>query len=169
MTLKQLEVCNSIYQKLQQIIPDLEQRMGTGAAHGTSQIAPAKPMTLSLDYLRADGDDHIVSLAYGFDVDGDIIPDPSMDIRISCRAMTAQALTFQNQYVYQRVHDEVDGEPFVNLRLRSDLNAFLDQWLSSCIEQGHQISFSAGDRVSDVHRFGQNGISNRGENEALTR
>ncbi len=142
MSNRQTEIYSSIYQQLQQIIPDLEQHFAKGTTHGKSQLHSSEFMDLSFDYLRSDGDGHIIALAHGFEMNGDIVPDPDMEIRFMPATKTAEALTFQNQYVYQRVYDDYDGEPFVNLRLKGDLNEFLTQWLSNCIEQGHRIEMA---------------------------
>ncbi len=161
MTNRQTELYNSIYQKLEQVIPDLERHLGTSTTHGKSQLHSPGFMDLSFDYLRAEGDgQHVIALAHGYEMNGDIVPDPDMEIRITPATKIAEALTYQDQYVFQRVHDEYDGEPFVNLRLKADLSEFLDQWLTNCIEQGHRVEMTKDEPeiATQTQKTGQSGV-----------
>ena len=50
----------------------------------------------------------------------------------------AEALSYQDSYMYRTVYEE-NGR-VVSLAIKQDLNDFLDQWFSNCLEQGHRLS-----------------------------
>lgn len=137
-----------IYTKLSQIIPDMETRLANGIRHGKSKVNGY--MDLSFDYLGSRGDGkHTIALAHNYELNGDLVPDPDMQIRIDTKAKTAEAMTFQNLYAYQEVSfDEAQTDP-KNERLKKELNLFLSQWLNNAIEQGHCIDFSKAEKELD--------------------
>ena len=80
----------------------------------------------------------VVALAHYFAQNGDQCADPDMEIRIRPVLKMAEALTFQQAIppIYQQVYPEPG---LVNLRLKRQLNQFLNMWLKNCIEQGHSF------------------------------
>ncbi len=139
----QKEIYSSIYNKLHRVIPDLEKHLAKGASSGKSELPSPGMMDLSFDYLYNDEDGNpVIAIAHYFKQNGDVVPDPDMEIRIFPKEKLAEALTFQDQFVFQRVYDEYKGEPFVHFKRKTELNAFLNQWLSNLIEQGHRIDLS---------------------------
>jgi hypothetical protein len=62
-----------------------------------------------------------------------------MQVRVNTELKTAEALTFQNIYLYQQVYEEAEGKHYVNVTLKKQLNDFLDIWLSNAINQNHRI------------------------------
>ncbi len=134
-----------IYTKLSRIIPDMESRLANGIGYGKSKVNGY--MDLNFDYLglRRDGK-HTIALSHNYKLNGDMVPDPDMQIRIDTSAKTAEAMTFQNLYLFQEVSfDEVQTDP-KNEKLKKELNLFLSQWLTNAIEQGHRIDFSESER-----------------------
>ncbi|HDT14930.1 MAG TPA: DUF1249 domain-containing protein [Firmicutes bacterium] len=83
----------------------------------------------------------VFSMAHNYEQNGDLVPDPDMEIEIDLERKTAEALTFQNALVYQNVYDYDDkGEKIMfKPRLKKDLNSFLKMWLKNLTEQGHTI------------------------------
>ncbi len=128
-----------IYANIGKIIPDLETHLTQGTASGKSKSEPF--MDLHYDYLRKDGDAHIVAFAHYFESNGDQVPDPDMEVRIDPEQKTAEALTFQNQFVYQQIYEEHDGQTYLRPKLKRDLNEFLEQWMNNAREQGHSVVF----------------------------
>ena len=130
-----------IYAKLRQVIPDMENRLATGIRYGKSKVNGY--MDLNYDYLGSQGEgQYTIALAHNYVQNGDVVPDPDMQIQIDTNAKTAEAMTFQNLYVYQEVLARTTPPEPKNEKLRKELNLFLSQWLNNAIEQGHRIDFS---------------------------
>lgn len=142
---------SDIYEKLRKIIPNLEEHIAEGRQNGKSELHTPGMMDLCFDYLCEDGKGNlIIALAHNFEMNGDLVPDPDMEIRVMPDIKMAEAMSFQNQYIYQEVYETREGKEFVRLKLKEDLNAFLDQWLSNCIAQGHCIDLSERKRERTV-------------------
>jgi uncharacterized protein YqiB (DUF1249 family) len=75
---------------------------------------------------------NIMALAHNGIQNGDVMADPDIQVHIYPKTKTAEALTFQNDYlgIYQEVYDE--GK--CNESLKKDLNEFLNDWLKTIIE-----------------------------------
>lgn len=94
-------------------------------------------MDLNLDILNEEEPGMVrIALAHYFEQNGDLCADPDMEIRIYKDRFIAEALTFQLAMppLYQQVYP-APGK--VVLHLKKELNIFLDQWLSNCLDQGH--------------------------------
>jgi len=137
---------SSIYNKLLKIIPNLIEYLKQGKQHGKSvKDTKGGLMDLNYDFLGKDKNgNYLIALAHNFVQNGDVMADPDMQIRIIPDMEAAEALTFQQSSgdVYQEVYSEKDGKQLVNLKLKKDLNAFLSQWLTNIIKQGHTIDLS---------------------------
>ena len=85
-------------------------------------------MDLNVDNLLND----MIALAHNGIQNGDVMADPDVQIQIYPETKSAEALTFQNDYLglYQEVYDE--GK--CNESLKKDLNEFLSDWLETIIE-----------------------------------
>jgi len=93
-------------------------------------------MPLSVDVLFRQGNRLRIAMAHNFEMNGDLVPDPDMELLVDCDARTLEALTFQDQ----RVYHEVCPEPgIVRQDLRESLNSFLSRWLSNIRNQGFQL------------------------------
>ena len=96
-------------------------------------------MDLNLDRLSRDGNVTVIALSHYYKhPSGDMIPDPDMQIRIMTDEKVAEALSYQDSYMYRTVYDE-NGR-VVSPAIKQELNDFLDIWLSNCLEQGHRLS-----------------------------
>ena len=140
-----------IYQKLAQLIPNMEERLHNNTAFGKSVSEGF--MDLHFDSLGKDatGAYHI-ALAHYFEQNGDLVPDPDMRIRIDTVAKTAQALSFQNMYVYQEVNPDLPDTDQNNNTLKKELNLFLSDWLNNALNQGHVIDFTKADAEAKHER-----------------
>jgi Uncharacterized protein conserved in bacteria len=72
-----------------------------------------------------------LALAHYFELAGDLVPDPDMQIWVYPSTKMAEALTYQDQFGYREVYPE-PGK--VNVAAKRDLNNFLAQWLKNCLE-----------------------------------
>jgi uncharacterized protein YqiB (DUF1249 family) len=133
-----MEIYTRLYKKLTRLIPNLEAHLAKGTESGTSTAAGF--MDLHFDSLGKDSTGaYLIALAQYYEMNGDRVSDPDMQVRINTEQKTAEALTFQNMYLYQQVYEEAEGKHYVNATLKKQLNDFLDIWLSNAINQNHRI------------------------------
>ena len=140
-----------IYNKLTQLAPDLLKHIDAGKDYGKSKLSPPF-IDLNLDYLGKTGNGRyvVVALSHYFEMNGDLIPDPDMQIRIDTKTQTAEAMTFQNQFLYQEIPSGPEKETEANKKLQRELDDFLDGWLSNALAQGHRINLAQAELESDV-------------------
>lgn len=134
-----ISINESIYRKLTLLIPDFEERIGTPCKR-TSHVTDRRDL-----HYRYTGKDiagnHIMSLSHEhIDADNlDTVPDPEIAMLVIPEMGIAEALSYQDQFVYKEVHQMHEGEPFVHYKLLGELNKHLDAWLSRLIVYGHSI------------------------------
>ena len=121
----------SIYKKLIQIIPDIATRKEAGK----SQLSSDAMMDLNLDVLSKHKNIVRIALSHYYKVNSDSVADPDCELIINTKLKTANAMTYQDTYIYQTA--EYDGG--INQNVVNELNEFVDQWLQNCIDQGHKI------------------------------
>jgi len=80
------------------------------------------------------GENHF-AMAHNYRQNGDLIPDPDMEIKVYPDLKMVEALTYQDFYGYQLVYDLENPNRF-NVRTKKALNKFLGQWLKNIINQG---------------------------------
>lgn len=83
-------------------------------------------MDLSVDKLA----DNIIALSHYYTSNGDLVPDPDMEVEIDFKNKKARALSFQNAYMYQEA---------INEKIQQELNDFLIQWLSNIKASNYQL------------------------------
>lgn len=94
-------------------------------------------MDLNLDVLHKQDDLMIIALSHYYqNHNGDMIPDPDMEIRVDRSYEFIEALAYQDSFGYQRVYQ---NENHYYPRLKKSLNSFLSQWLKNCLDQGHSL------------------------------
>jgi gas vesicle protein len=145
-----LQPYSTIYKKLLQVIPDLIKHLEEGTTSGKSVKDPKGGlMDLHFDYLGKDKKgNYLIALSHYFKQNGDLVPDPDMQIRILPEMEVAEAMTYQDQFGHQEVYpDQGDGKEYVNLRRKKELNKFLSQWLSNIIRQGHKIDLNPNNKT----------------------
>lgn len=86
----------------------------------------------------------VVSFAHYFKSNGDLVPDPDMEVEVSLDDTwpVAEALTFQNSLTFQRVYEDDPDGKHVMFRpaLKKDLNSFLGTWLKNMKDQKHVLA-----------------------------
>lgn len=120
-----------IYQKFLIVVPHLESIV----EHGKS-VVPGY-MDLNLDVLRRSKDKTVIALSHYYKHGGDSIADPDMVIAVYPDRAMAEALSYQDCYLYQEVYS--DGGRLVDIRVKRELNTFLSHWLSNLRIQGHRV------------------------------
>jgi hypothetical protein len=78
------------------------------------------------------------SLAHYFEMNGDLMVDPEMVVRVFPSVEMVDVLSYRQDSLglNQEVYIERDGKRLVNLRLKRQLNSFLGFWLRNLISQG---------------------------------
>lgn len=91
-------------------------------------------MDLNLDELDKNEQGQVIAMAHNYIQNGDVMADPDMTIRIIPEMHSIEALTFQTSIppTYQEVYPEKNT---VNMRLKKELNTFLELWLTNIINQ----------------------------------
>ncbi len=115
-----MNIYEQIYQKLE--------RIGIMKVTGSIHLKSSGFMDLVIERL---GTNHY-SLTHYYELNGDLVPDPDMEVRIMPEQKKAEALSYQDTFGYRRVYD---GNK-MDAAAKKDLNAFLNQWLSNLIDQG---------------------------------
>jgi len=120
-----------IYDRLQPILAALE---GKDDVTMTSKGF----MDLNVDRLYSEKAGAMrISIAHNYIQNGDVVPDPDMEIRVYPDRKMAEALTFQNALLFQEVYfTSSDGRAMVYPKLKKQLNAFLKEWLRNLKAQG---------------------------------
>lgn len=126
------DVYTRIYHKLFDVIPDLL----TIEEAGKSEVEGF--MKLNLDVLHKRSSRIVIALSHYYrHPSGDMIPDPDMELVVYPGKEIAEALSYQDAFGYRRVYG--DDNATEDIKAKKELNAFLDQWLTNLIEQGHHI------------------------------
>jgi uncharacterized protein YqiB (DUF1249 family) len=86
-------------------------------------------MDLNMDNLG----NNRIALSHNYEQNGDLIPDPDMEIRILPELKAIEALSYQDTYGYQTVYPE-PGK--INIGAKQKLNVFLSHWLKNLRDQG---------------------------------
>jgi uncharacterized protein YqiB (DUF1249 family) len=125
------DTINLIYHKIYEKL----KKLGVLDINEYKKIASPGFMDLSIDIIRDNDDERVIAMAHNGVQNGDVMADPDMEIKIHKKLETAEALTYQNDYIgiYQEVYPE-KGK--VNIQLKRELNRFLNQWLDNLATQG---------------------------------
>ncbi len=75
----------------------------------------------------------VISMTHYHEQNGDLVPDPDMQIKLLTELKAAEALTYQDSFGYQEVYPE-PGK--INPKFKRSLNDFLGQWLTNLKNQG---------------------------------
>lgn len=130
--MKQFE---TIFKKLNTLVPDLDNiEEGDGIKLKTNCF-----MDLSINVLRRTPDKTTIAMTHYYEQNGDLVPDPDMKIAIYPSRKMAEALTYQDSFCYQEVYPEPNK---VNLKVKTELNRFLNTWLNNLKLQGHTMEGS---------------------------
>ena len=130
-----MDAYDRIYEQLEELIPGLRELEPGDARKST---APGF-MDLGLDVLSKSEEKLRIALSHYFVMNGDMVADPDMEIRVYLIDgwRKAEALTYQDQFRYDMVYPE-PGKVYP--RMKRTLNSFLGQWLRNLKNQGHTLN-----------------------------
>lgn len=129
------------YRKLMKVAPELEELLlsNPDELYGKSKVTGY--MDFSIDYITRDRKGYYIALSHYFEQNGDLVPDPTMEIFVDVKNQVIEALTFQDQFRYLPVYQDIYKRDTVNTREKRSQNAFLETWLNNLINQGHHVEF----------------------------
>jgi len=131
-------VYETMFSKMQQI--GIIDAAGTPATiDGYLKLENDPYMPLSVDWLPSEKEGtHRISMAHNHILNGDVMADPDMEIRIYPDLRAAEALSYQQDGlgIYQVVFPE-PGQVYP--KVKKELNTFLNRWLSNLIDQGFKV------------------------------
>lgn len=121
-----------IHDKIYKLIPNLDSiEPGEGV-----KLKSQGYMDLCVDVLWRDKEQTTISFAHYYKQNGDLVPDPDMEIKLHHDMKAAEALSCQDSFGYRQVYPK---EGFVNPSAKKDLNSFLNKWLNNLKVQGHKL------------------------------
>ena len=123
----------AIFKGILKIVPDLH-NYNMGEA-GKAKVEGL--MDLNLDVLLKGKNCMVIALSHYYKLNGDLVPDPDMEIRINFEKQEAEAVSYQDIYGYSNV-SECSAEKSV--KLKESLNMFLYFWLLNLSQQGYKIT-----------------------------
>jgi uncharacterized protein YqiB (DUF1249 family) len=139
------DINGQIYERLVRLIPDLRELQPGDARMSKSNgfMALHLDVLSRVDKLVQPNQSRIagelrIALHHSYEQNGDLVPDPDMEIRVFLLQdwNKAEALTYQDAFTYREVYPE-PGK--VDIRAKKEMNSFLAQWLKNCIDQGHSL------------------------------
>jgi uncharacterized protein YqiB (DUF1249 family) len=131
------DIHTRIYRRLLDVIPDLL----TIEEHGKSEVDGL--MSLNFDVVQRTPEKLTIALSHYYKHhSGDMIPDPDMMVAVYIDRGMAEALTYQDMYIFTTVYSQ--DRTHVDVAAKRSLNSFLNTWLGNLIEQGHIIKADAG-------------------------
>ncbi|RYE52673.1 MAG: DUF1249 domain-containing protein [Sphingobacteriales bacterium] len=124
-----------LFKKIDALVPNLAQiEPGEGL-----KLTADGFMDLHVDVLWHEKDKTTIAMAHYYKQNGDMVPDPEMQIAVYPDRKMAEALTYQDSFGYREVYPE---EGMVNPKAKTELNQFLNQWLNNIKMQGHKVEGS---------------------------
>lgn len=127
------------FERLMQLVPEL------GSVRGVLLSRSPDGMDLRLDVLEHSKYTTTIALTHHLRMDGVIVVDPFMRIRIYHDAKVAEVLSYQHHSPLQIFHPDATLN-LHNLREKCRINTFLGEWLDYCVAHGY--SFASGSRCS---------------------
>jgi hypothetical protein len=117
------DIYHSMYHKLEIV--------GVLSVTGYDVIKNDPLLPLYIDRLGPDR----YAIAHNRDIDGIMVPDPDMEIKVDHAGKSAEPLTFQDAESRKVVYPE-PGK--VNLAVKNELVAYLDRWLTRLVNDGYR-------------------------------
>lgn len=134
------------YNKLMAIAPGLEDHLENykdDYIYGKS--VKTGYMDFNLEVLDRDNDGFYIAISHYYVANGDMIPDPDMEIFVNIKKKTVEALHFQDVYRYIEVYPDKRNRDLFSKHQKKDQNEFLADWLKNLKNQGHKIKWDEGE------------------------
>jgi uncharacterized protein YqiB (DUF1249 family) len=127
-----IKQCQANYKRLLALLPDVQSMEG-----GSAVKMKAEPfMDLCIDVLWQKGTVTNISMAHYFEQNGDLVPDPDMEVMLMHVTQMALPVHFQDCRVYRQC---MEGTVIIDSREFAGQSSFLSRWLRNIKAQGHRI------------------------------
>lgn len=127
-----------LFKKISELVPNLAQiEPGEGV-----KLKADGFMDLHIDVLMREKDKTTIAIAHYYKQNGDMVPDPDMEIAVYPDRKLAEALSYRDAYGYRQVYPEPG---MVSPKAKTELNQFLNQWLNNIKMQGHKLEGPEGE------------------------
>lgn len=128
------------FKRLLQIAPDLIERLERGEEVYGKSIKTGYD-DFSIELIFTDKTGYYLALAHYYKQNGDLVPDPDMQILVDPEMEVIQALAFQNARYYREVYNDIYDRKLVNPKEKKAQNAFLEDWLKNLIAQDQIVEW----------------------------
>lgn len=98
-------------------------------------------MDFGLEVLQKTKAGFHIALSHYYKENGDMIPDPDMEVLVNIKNKTLESLAYQDRYTYKEVYDDKFERKMVDKKEKRSQNDFLVMWLNNLNLQGHKIEF----------------------------
>lgn len=124
--------CSRLFWKLLQVVPEV------WLIEGNARSRVGGQMDLHVDVVERDYRSLRIALShYWLHPDGELLPDPDIEIAVFTTECLAEALTFTNSFTYDEAYPYADEPP--NLTVHQRINEYLEHWLDVLHAQGHVV------------------------------
>ncbi|MBX9726455.1 MAG: hypothetical protein K2X09_04245 [Rickettsiales bacterium] len=127
-----IKQCQANYKRLLDLLPNV-QTMAQGSA---VKMKADQFQDLCIDIIQQKESVTQISMAHYYEQNGDLVPDPDMEIVLMHVTRMALPVHFQNALAYRVC---VEGTRVINGREFVDQSSFLSMWLRNIKAQGHQL------------------------------
>jgi len=130
-----IKQCQANYKRLLTLLPDVQtMQPGTAVKMKADQF-----MDLCIDVIQQQGTVTQISMAHYYEQNGDLVPDPDMEVMLMHATQMALPVHFQNAFAYRVC---IEGTKVINGKELADQSAFLSMWLRNIKAQGHKLAES---------------------------
>jgi len=119
------KITNNNYNKLVKIID-----VDTLKEKGHLKYKSEGFMDLNIDYLNGNNHIHNIAMAHNYICNGDVIPDPDVEIRIDTEKEIVDVICYQDGFTFKRVENDKN---------KKELNNFLNTWLKNILNQEYKL------------------------------
>lgn len=127
-----IKQCQANYARLLALLPQVR-TMEPGSA---VKMQADQFMDLCIDVLQQKGTVTQISMAHYYEQNGDLVPDPDMEVMLMHETQLALPVHFQNAIAYRVC---IEGTRITNGKEFADQSSFLSMWLRNIKSQGHRI------------------------------
>lgn len=126
-----IKQCQANYKRLLELLPNVETMEGGSAV----KMKAAPFMDLCIDVLWQKGTVTRISLAHYYEQNGDLVPDPDMEVTLMHITRLALPVHFQDWRCYRQA---MEGTIILDMKEFADQSRFLSRWLRNIKQQGHR-------------------------------
>ena len=134
------------YNRLMAIAPGLEDKLENfNGDYFYGKSSKTGYMDFNLELIDEDEKGFYLAISHYYKQNGDMVPDPDMEIFVDINKKTVEALHFQDAYHYVEVYPDKRNRDLFSKNQKKEQNEFLAFWLKNLKDQGHKIEWRKSD------------------------